>query len=305
MIAFSRFPRIAWPENNRRTLAIWGAGAVIGLVAAGLSLFTAKGTATSRVAPDYVATVNQRALYASDFIAQLQTQFNVSLDQATPQQRKAVLEQMIREELFVQRGLELDEPEIDIEVRNALAAAVQATVAVDATSQTPTEAELKAFDEQNTSRYLSIGEMAVKDLVPVAAAAAAPEARDRLTQASAALNAGRALPAVEAQFGLKESGAVTGAEYYFAAKIHLGDRLFAVAQSLTAGQVSPPVQAGDGGWHLLVMVSNARPVARDFAQAHIQVYDDYRAGLIRRIQDNEFKYLRGKADIRINPAYGR
>jgi hypothetical protein len=110
---------------------------------------------------------------------------------------------------------------------------------------------------------------------------------------------------VEAQFGLKDSGAVTGAEYDFAAKIHLGDKLFAVAQSLAPGQVSPPVQADDGSVHVLVMVSNRPPVARDFTQAHIQVYDDYRAALIRRIQDNEYKYLRGKADVRINHAYER
>ena len=97
-----------WPESGRLSLLLWAAGALIGLGAAGFALFTAKGTATSTVPPEYIATVNQRPVYLSDYLDQLQAQFNVTMETASVEQRRKVLDDMIREELFVRRGLELD-----------------------------------------------------------------------------------------------------------------------------------------------------------------------------------------------------
>ena len=154
-----------WPESGRLSLLLWAAGALIGLGAAGFALFTAKGTATSTVPPEYIATVNQRPVYLSDYLDQLQAQFNVTMETASVEQRRKVLDDMIREELFVRRGLELDEPGIDPDVRNALVAAVQSQIAVDATSQTPTEAELAAFYRQHLERYSSIGYLLAADLI--------------------------------------------------------------------------------------------------------------------------------------------
>jgi hypothetical protein len=296
------FRRLSWPADGRLSLALLGAGAVLGLLAAGFSLFTAKGTATRSVPAEYIAVVNQRPIYVSDYLDQLMTQFNVSIESASAQQRRTVLDEMIREELFVQRGLELDEPSIDPDVRNALVAAVQAQIAVDATSQVPNDAELKAFYQAHLERYSSIGYLTVADLIagPNASSAAAEES---LTHAAAALNAGQPLAVVKANFGLEESGAAVGEQVYFAAKLHLGERLFAAAQGLEAGQVAGPVKAEDGRFHLLYMVANNPPQPRTFALARNEVYGDYRQELLGRIRDREFKYLEDKADIRINRAY--
>jgi hypothetical protein len=275
---------------------------VLGLLAAGFSLFTAKGTATRSVPAEYIAVVNQRPLYVSDYLDQLTTQFNVSLENASPEQRRTVLQDMIREELFVQRGLELDEPGTDPDVRNALVAAVQAQIAVDATSQVPNDAELTDFYRAHLARYSSIGYLTVADLVaPPNVSGAAAEAS--LTSAAAALRAGEPLAAVKRQFGLEESGMAVGEQVYFAAKLHLGDRLFAVAAALEGGQVAPPVKAEDGRFHLLYMVANNPPQPRTFALARNEVYGDYRQELLRRIREREFNYLKDKADIRINRAY--
>lgn len=287
-------------RSPRSALLLWGAGALIGLSAAGYALFTAKGTATSSVAPEYIAIVNQRPLYVSDYIYQLKTELDVSPEQATAEQRRKVLDEMIREELFVQRGLELDEPEIDPDVRNALVAAVQAQVTLDASSQIPTEAELMAFYQQHLEHYSSIGYLTLVDLVP---ANESPGGPDSLTRAAAALRQGQPLESVKAQFRLKESGKASGEQVYFAAKLHLGDRLFAVASSLSNGQVSDPVPDADGTAHLLYMLNNNPPRPRTFALARDEVYSDYRQELQRRIADSEFKYLRDKADIRLNQAY--
>jgi len=295
-------PWIRWPGRARLSLLLWGAGALIGLGAAGIALFTAKGTATNSVPPEYIATVNQRPLFVSDYIYQLQTELNVSPEQATSEQRRRVLDEMIREELFVQRGLELDEPEIDPDVRNALVAAVQAQVTVEATSQLPTESELTAFYQQHLDRYSSIGYLTLADLVPVTATPGAPVG-DSLARAATALRDGQPLALVETQFHLKESGQVSGEQVYFAAKLHLGDRLFAIASALTSGQVSDAAPGDDGRLHLLYMLSNNPPRPRNFTLARNEVYNDYRLELQRRITDSEFKYLRDKADIRLNPAY--
>jgi parvulin-like peptidyl-prolyl isomerase len=291
-----------WPESGRLSLLLWAAGALIGLGAAGFALFTAKGTATSTVPPEYIATVNQRPVYLSDYLDQLQAQFNVTMETASVEQRRKVLDDMIREELFVQRGLELDEPGIDPDVRNALVAAVQSQIAVDATSQTPTEAELAAFYRQHLERYSSIGYLLAADLIAPGDPSGAKGA-EALAAAGVALRAGRPLPAVLAQFGVAESGLLAGEQVYFAAKLHLGDTLFEAARTLQNGQVSAPIRAQDGRFHLLYMIANHPPLPRDFALARNQVYGDYRHELLLRIGDREFKYLEDKADIHINRAY--
>jgi hypothetical protein len=288
--------------NARLSLTLWGVGAVLGLAAAGYSLFTAKGTGTSRVPAEYIAVVNQHPLYVSDYLDQMMSRFNVTIENASVEQRRTVLDEMIREELFVQRGLELDEPGNDPDVRNALVAAVQAQIAVDATSQTPNDAELTAFYQQHLDRYSSIGYLTVLDLIGRSrSSGTTPE--DSLANAVSALRAGQPLTAVKAQFGLQDSGSITGEQVYFAAKLHLGDRLFAAASSLTAGQTAGPIQAEDGRFHVLYMVANTPPQTRTFALARTEVYGDYRQDLLRRISDRESQYLKDKADIRFNPAY--
>jgi parvulin-like peptidyl-prolyl isomerase len=291
-----------WPASPRLSLLLWGTGAVIGLVAAGFSLFTAKGTGTNSVPAEYIAVVNQHPLYLSDYLDQLMTQYNVPIERASIEQRRAVFDDMIREELFVQRGLELDEPGNDPEVRNALVAAVQAQIAVDAASQIPTDGELTVFYRQHLDRYSSIGYLSAADLIAAPDASAA-SAESMLAEAASALRAGHPLAAVKAQYGIQESGAIAGEQVYFAAKLHLGDRLFAAVAALTDGQVSDPIKAEDGRWHLLYMLANHPPQPRTFALARNDVYGDYRQDLLRRIRDREFKYLKDKADIRVNRAY--
>lgn len=291
-----------WPDSGRLSLLLWAAGALIGLGAAGYSLFTARGTATRSVPAEYIATVNQRPLYVSDYLDLLQAQFNATMETATVEQRRKVLDDMIREELFVQRGLELDEPAIDPDVRNALVAAVQAQIAVDATSQTPTEAELTAYYRQHLDRYSTIGYLTVLDLIAVGDPGGATGAA-ALAAAAAALRAGRPPGAVAAQFGVADSGLIAGEQVYFAARLHLGQKLFEAARTLDSGQVAGPIQAEDGRFHLLYMIANHPPQPREYALARTAVYGDYRQELLRRIGDREFSYLRDKADIHINRAY--
>ncbi len=290
----------AWSAHPTRSLAIFAAGAIIGLAAAGVSLFTAKGAAVRVVPPEDVALVNQRPILLSDFNAQLQAQYATPLDQISPAERRATLNDMIREELFVQRGLELDMPASDPDVRSALVAAVEQQVAANVTARKLSEADLRTWYEAHKDSYASEGTLALHDLVFARPPASPPQALSAARAAGAALTAGRPLAAVMAAFGLRESGRVNGEEFYFAARIHLGERLFGVARTLIDGAVTPPLQDADGV-HILVMIHNAPPVPQAFDDAEARVELDAAKATRDHVAAAELAYLKDKADILITP----
>jgi parvulin-like peptidyl-prolyl isomerase len=292
---------LAWSEHPTRSLLIFAAGAVIGLGVAGFGLFTAKGARVRAVPPEDVALVNQRPILLSDFNAQLEAQYAVPLTQITPAERRATLNDMIREELFVQRGLELDMPSSDPDVRTALVAAVEQQVAANVTAQKLDEARLRAYYDVHRDRYSSEGTLTLRDLVLAPGGRSADAALALARRAAAALADGTPPAAVLAATGLADSGKVNGEEFYFAARIHLGPALFDVARTLKDGAVSAPVVRPDGV-HVIQMIHNAPPVPQAFADAEARVEQDQAKDARDRVTAGELKYLREKADILITPA---
>ena len=276
----------------KRSLILSGAGAIIGLLMAGFALFTAKGTSTLVVPPEDVALVNQQPIARSDFYLQLKALYNVDFAQTTRAQRQAVLDQMIREELFVQRGKELDMASVDPDVRTAMVSAVEQGIAADVVASKPSDEKLMAYYKAHQETYSTLGRMTVRDLVfPTPDAAAS---------ASQALNAGAEPGAVATQYHGKDSGRVQGEEFYFAAKIHLGDAMFAAARPLAARQASKPMPAADGV-HVLYMVNNLTPKPNSFADARSQVLADYEKEAIDRLQKGDEKFFRKRANVLIAP----
>jgi hypothetical protein len=151
--------------NARRSLIFLAIGAIVGLALAGYSLFTAKGTATHTIPAEDIALVNHQPILTIDFVSQLENVYGVGLAASTPEQRTKILDDMIREELFVQRGLELDFPESDPDVRTALVTAVEQQVAGDVAAEQPSNADLQAYYASNQERYSSNGVMVLHDLV--------------------------------------------------------------------------------------------------------------------------------------------
>jgi len=284
-----------WAEVSRsRSFMMMGFGALLGLVLAGFALFTAKGTASHSLPPEDVALVNNQPILKADFISQVEAAYGAPFAQASREQKLKTLGDMIREELFVQRGLELGMPGSDPDTRNALVAAVEQQVVEDVTSQNPTDAELAAYFAAHRARYADEGRMTVTDYVsrdPKAVSAAAAE-----------VASGAAPAAVAARQGLKDSGKTHGEEFYFAARLHLGPALFQAAQALPSGQVSAPLPQADGV-HLLVMAGNKPPTPQPFAVARPQVLNDFKTEAEKRLQTSDEAYLRGKSDILIDKAY--
>ncbi len=277
--------------SSKRSFFLAICGAVIGLLLAGYSLFTARGTSTLMVPAEDVALVNQQPISRSDYLMQLQSLYSVEFSQATRQQREKVLNDMIREELFVQRGKELDVASTDPDVRNALVNAVELEIASDAITSQPTEAALRSYYQANAERYASEGMMTVEDYVFPANGAAVSQAVD-------ALEIQAPTPALIARFGGKSSGKVGDEEFYFAAKIHLGDRLFEAARGLPQGGVSAPMEMPDGV-HVLYMQKNVKPALLDFAAARDKVLSDYRNERIHHLTTADEAFLRKRANILI------
>jgi PPIC-type PPIASE domain/SurA N-terminal domain len=275
--------------NVRRSMMMMASGAICGLGLAGYALFTARGTSTLHVPAEDVALVNQQPISRIDYLVQLQTLFSVDLQHATAEQRKKVLDDMIREELFVQRGKELDVASTDPEVRASMVNAVELEIAADAITSQPTEARLRAYYESHREKYASEGVMTVHDyLFPSAASQAASDAVQVLKSASASESISRLKD--------RESGKVGDEQFYFAAKIHLGDQLFEAARALSDGQAAGPLAMPDG-LHVLYMMSNKRPRPRDFTAVREQVLSDYRGEAIASLRIGDEQFLRKRANI--------
>jgi parvulin-like peptidyl-prolyl isomerase len=276
--------------STARSLILMAFGAAAGLVVAGYSLFTAHSTTTLFVPTDDVALVNQRPITRTDYYAQMQTDYGLDFPTATKVQRQKVLNDMIREELFVQRGKELDVGETDPDVRAATVNAVEQMAAADVMTEKPDLRKLRAYYDAHQDRYAEEGLMTVSDL-----AFANP---DDAGQAKQAIRGGAPVATALALFRGRDTGKENGEEFYFAARIHLGDTLFAVARALPAGGVGGPVKLADG-FHLLAMAKNTPPKPRDFQTALPQVLDDYRNGEIKRVTQAYDAFLKKRANILI------
>ena len=262
--------------SNIRSFALMASGALIGLLLAGYSLFTARSASTLSVPAEDVALVNQQPISRSDFLILLQTLYGVDFSHSTREQRQKALNDMIREELFVQRGKELDLVSSDPDARSALVNAVELEISENAITAQPSDAALREFYARHQDRYISEGSMEVQDWV---------------------FPAGE-VPDTASRLHAHDSGRVRGEEFYFAAKIHLGDELFALARELPDGAASQPVSLSDGV-HVLYMVKNKRPVPFGFIRARPQVLSDYRNQAIDKLKTGDEAFLRRRANVRI------
>ncbi len=292
--------------NFPRAMVLYALGALVGLGIAGYGLFTAQGTTTRGVPPEDVAQVNQRPVLRSDFLTQLESETGVNFEQATRTEQLRVLADMVDEELLVQRGLELDFAETDQDTRNALVAIVKQQMIADVTTSAATEQQLRDWYDSHRANYSTEGTITACDLLlrapkeaagAAGAVGAAPAAAALATAhaAAAALRAGQPLAAVLARNGMENANKCED-NFWFAAKIHLGDVLFAQVEGLTAGEVTAPVALRDGV-HVVLVQKNAPPVPMTFEVAHDRIEGDYKADREARITAATMRFLHQRSRI--------
>lgn len=284
------------------TLPLLGIAVGLGLAAAGM--FAGRDRPQTRVPPGYAALVNGQGVLMSDFIAQAQTELQKPFDEATRAEREHVLQEMIDKELLVQRALVLDLPETTTEVRTTMADAVDAQAAAPALAEQPTEAALLTYYREHRLRYQSLGTMQLRDLVLRVGGYENTDQTFSQAEADAIeavyqLRSGAPIESVMEHFGMVDSGAVDqGMQFDFAAKLHLGERLYQVASQLSTGQVSEPVTAPDGV-HVIVMLNRKPPLVEDFPHARAQVYSDYSRWRVLQADQANLNILRRQARILI------
>lgn len=276
----------------RRSLILCAAGAIIGLGIAGGGLFTAHGTRTSAVPAEDAAIVNGVPILRADLIQQVDSLHAQGYGRTTLAQRAKVLGDMIREELYVQRGVEVGLTNDDIDVRTALVAATEGQVAQDAMTSRPSDRELRAWYGSHADDYAGEGLITLHEwLLPPGSRNGQPAA-DGLRHGQA-----------PETLGLRSSGRVDdGEEYYFAARVHLGEPIFAMARKLKDGEVSQPIAAADG-LHVLQVVKNVVPVPSPFEQVQSRVMQDVLEDKAKRLQEANARFLQKRADIKLAPDF--
>jgi parvulin-like peptidyl-prolyl isomerase len=287
--------------NFWRAVILYALGAVIGLGIAGYGLFTAQGTSTRTVPPEDVATVNQRPILRSDFITQLENETGAPFAQASRAQQLKVLEEMVREELLVQRGLELDFAETDQDTRNALVAAMsQLAVAQVTLAGVPDENALRKFFTEHPQQYKTQGTMTVRDLYLPFTDSPHATTLARAQQARAALLT-EPVDSVVSRYGLKED-ARNEEDWYWVAQLHLGAPLFDHLKTLSANEVSEPL-ALENGVHVVKVLKNVPPVPLTFEQAKRQLANEYATAAETRLTEETLRFLQGRARILIATDY--
>lgn len=284
-------------------------GALTGLAIAGYGLFTASGTATRGVPPEAIATVNRRLILRTDYVTQVQTQFGVPFAEATAEQKQRVLDDMIAEELMVQRGLDADLASYDPEVRQALVNGVELQIFADVLASQPAEEQLREHYAKHKERYVRDGIMQLRDLVvPPGPQGSADQSMQSARAAVDALRHGAQLDAVMEKYQLKDSRKLLdsghvdlGDVFDFSAQARLDPAVFKVAAALKAGEISEPVAAADG-IHLIVMSKREPPHQREYAEVANEVWADLKKEAQARVRNANLGYLRGKADVQIADA---
>jgi parvulin-like peptidyl-prolyl isomerase len=289
--------------NPRRSLILFAAGAMLGLGIAGFGLFTAAGTKVSGVPAEDVAMINGRHILRSDFITQAQIETALPFDQTSKQQRLKVLNEMIDEELLVQRGLEVDLAASDPDVRMAEVTGVQLQVDADVLASQPSDDELQAYFNEHTDKYAGEGIMALRDLVIRPDDSTPDEAMAKAKQAAEAFRKGGDSDNIAATYDLKDSGKIERGDLFdFAVRIKLDPTLYRAAQKLSARQASDPIKDGND-IHVLLMEKHDAPAARSFADARDAVMQDYKKDEQTRVENANLRYLKGKAEIQLSPEF--
>lgn len=296
--------------NTRRSLTLLALGAIVGLAIAGYGLFTASGTATRSIPPEAIATVNGRLILRTDYVTQVVTQFGIKFKEATAGQRERVLEDMIDEELMVQRGLDADLASYDPEVRQALVNGVELQIFADVLAQQPTDEQLQAYYEKHRDKYVRDGIMMMRDLVaPLEGSRTSEQATQMARDAVAAFRKSKTLDHAQVdtmrkQYGLTDSRRLldsghidTGNIFDFSAKARLDPAVFAVATKLEAGQTSDPIVTSDGSVHVVVMIQRAPAQQRQYADVGNEVWADLKKEAQAQVRAANLKYLRSKASI--------
>ncbi len=287
------------PTTNWRRLGGRGLVALAGLI---IALVGSSPLKWSDEEKNVLAWVNQQAITAEQLAFVAQRLSSTGADSLSEQQRQAILELLVDEELLLQRAQTLGMYSADPGIRKALAHAVIDRVEADFIAMPVDERQLREFYSQHQAVFTRPMRMAVQAL-----------------RFSNIQDAQRVLVAVKkgADFSSSSNNANNGNGSNVAdgtllshlpstplpihmLRRYLGATLTDVALQLAQGEVSDPIQRPDG-----VYLLRARVVQPEKVQAFVGVREQVKSEYRRRGRDwaleTTFANLWDTSEIHINP----
>ena len=241
--------------------------------------------ASQASAADVLARVGDREVRLEDLSALLETLGPA--ERAMVRENPAVMARLVRSHLLRQvvlreaKAAKFDErSEVRVELARARDEALidlYLRSVARVPDDFPSEAELQAADEANTSAFLEPRQFHLAPIFiekPQGDAAAEREARDRLDQARKTLNAGGGDFAAVAR-AYSDNEAEKGGDVGWLYASQIVPQIRDIASGLAEGAVSEPVLL-DGGWHIIKLLDTEPAGTRPLAEVKEPLSDRLR-----------------------------
>lgn len=266
------------------SLAWLAAGALGGLILAGVGLLE-RSAGDPDLPPGTVAQVNTTLISKTQLDRAVAALRGTPAEDVSDADRGRILEQLIDEELLVQRGVELDMVSTEATVRGAIVQSMVASVTAEADAANPTEEELERFLEEHAADYTFASALAVDAWVGDDERQAQEFVAGIRNSDGAATSTGlRRVP------GLPESPMPLEQLRMF-----VGPAIAAAAVNMPAG--SSAVYARQGRWYVLRVNQHAESLRAPLEAVRSQVLLDYRRNLANQMLKEYLERLRLQSDV--------
>ena len=273
-------------QTKSSSTTLWwpAAGAALGLVAAAFGLL--ERTPPEGLPESAIARINETLIGIDHYERTVQRLETLRGAPLSGEDRQRVLQQLVEEELLVQRGVDLGLPQSEATVRTAIVQSLVASVTAEADAANPSDEELGQFLDQHADRYTYASATEV---------AAWVTDDERLAQQFSATvrNLGTSQ---EPPDGVRAVPGIPDSPLPLARlRMFLGPAIAAAVSEMPVASTN--VYARQGRWYVVSVVEHADSVRADLAAVRSQVLVDYRKDLADRALSSYLQRLLQDADV--------
>jgi parvulin-like peptidyl-prolyl isomerase len=252
---------------------------------------------------DVLATVNGVAIRVERFAQMVATIEHDRRGQALDgEQRRWLLDQVIADELLLQRALTLGLARADALVRRRLVAALVESITAEASELMPDEAALHKFYYENPQYFRRGVRVELERIFVRSNNSNDAQAQQRAEAARVRLRNGESLTAVQAAFGDEPDVALpSGLLAPEKIREYLGPTAARTAQELEPGAVSKPVRVS-GGYEVMRVTRQEAGGVAPFDTVRDSVIAEYRRSAAAAALKKYIEELRAAAEIQVNEA---
>lgn len=266
-----------------KDLRLLFAGAAIGLVAAAFGILRQESSDPDL--PEYAVAIVNGAIISRDAFERAKSIVNSTADGVQAGEDTAVLQQLVHDELLVQRALELGMTASDLAVRQSLIDSLVASVTAEADAANPTDDELARHLETHAERFSFTSRIAIEawqsDKESAAQQFAEQLRSNQQTETTADVDQMQDLPSDLIPIDV--------------AVDYVGPGIAAAAASMPEG--SSAVFARRGRWLVIRLRAKERGVVTDVSRIRNRVLIDYRRQLAEDALEAYLQDLRSRSEI--------